>query len=453
MASDLEQSKKPSRNMKKTFFSVGLAAVGAASGSALHAQNMEAGATPKMWNVAATLRGFYDDNYAVANNKKGSFGFEFTPTVSANVDLKKTDIGIRYAFGMYYYLQRDDAGIDPIDYTHQADLWLDHSFTERWKLNVTDSLAIAQDPALLQGGAPIRVNGDNVANRAKLNLHTDWTRQFSTSAFYGNSVYNYSDSGVTNTPANPSEGALLNRMEQNVGIDFQWTVNPETMVFVGYNYSWVRYDGSGEIHSPFDIYAFTPPSTYTFIRTAHYFSNSRDYNSHYGYLGVSHEFSPNLNAQARVGASYTDSFNDPISPSTSLAPYADISVNYTYNPGCYLQVGLTQNVNSTDVVEPNATTGHLTQYVQGTSLYFDINHRFTPKLSGSLVGQYQYSSYENGKFSGTGDSQASVGINLNYQINRHLSAEAGYNFEELISDIQSRGNDRNRVYLGLSANY
>jgi hypothetical protein len=105
MASDLEQSKKPSRNMKKTFISVGLAAVGAASGSALHAQSMESGATPKMWNVAATLRGFYDDNYAVANNKKGSFGFEFTPTVSANVDLKKTDIGIRYAFGMYYYLE------------------------------------------------------------------------------------------------------------------------------------------------------------------------------------------------------------------------------------------------------------------------------------------------------------------------------------------------------------
>ena len=425
---------------------MGLVAAGAAGLPVLHAQDM-AGASPKAWNIAASLRGFYDDNYAVAHDKKGSFGLEVSPSVSANVDLKQTDIGVRYTFGAYYYQQRQDAGLDAFDYTHTAELWLDHSFTERWKLNVSDSLAIAQDPALLQGGgSPIRVNGDNIANRAKVSLDTQWTRQFSTKAFYGNSAYIYSDKG-TNNPVSPSQAAILNRMEQNVGIDFQWTLQPETMVFIGYNYSWVRFDENQNI-SP-SIILFNPPNPPRLIQ---YLSNSRDNNSHYGYLGVSHTFSPNLSAQVKGGASYTDSFNDPVSPSTSWSPYADISLTYTYTPGSYVQAGFTQDINSTDVVQPGAN-GHLTQYQQSSLIYFDINHRFSPRLSAALVSQYQYSSYQEGAYSGTGDSDVNVGISLNYQINRHLAAEAGYNFDELLSDIAGRGNDRSRVYLGLTANY
>ena len=438
---------------------MGLAAAGAAGMPALQAQDSGAGIPPKMWNVSASLRGFYDDNYAVANNAKGSFGFEVSPSVSANVDLRQTDIGVRYTFGMYYYQQRNDAGLDPIDYTHTAEVWLDHSFTERMKLTVSDSLVIAQDPSLLQGGAPIRVNGDNIANRLTLKLNNEWTRQFSTETHYGNSAFIYSDTG-TNNPANPSAAALLNRLEQNAGIDFQWHFQPETMGYIGYNFSWVRYDGNQEIYPSVALLANglviqLPPGPVVLppgARQVKYYSDSRDYDSHYAYLGVSHTFSPNLSVSARGGASYTDSFNDPISPSTSLSPYADVSGTYTYMPGCYVQAGFTQDINSTDVVQPGAN-GHLTQYQQSSVFYFDVNHRFTPKLSGALTSQYQYSSYQDGASGNTGDSDVGVGISFNYQINRHLSAEAGYNFDELLSSIASRGNTRNRVYLGLTANY
>ena len=426
--------------MKKIFFTVGLAAAGAAGVPALMAQSVGAGATPKMWNVSASLRGFYDDNYLVAHNKVGSFGFEATPSVSANVDLQQTDIGVRYTFGMYYYQQREDTGQSAFDYTHQGDFWLDHSFTERLKLTATDSLAIGQDPQLVQGGAVTRVNGNNIANRAKVTLNAEWTRQFSTATYYGNDLYRYSDNAAS-TPGNPSEAALLNRMEQNVGMDFQWHFQPETMGFVGYNYRWVRYDGNAEIAE-----LLLPP-------LIKYYSNSRDFNTHYAYVGVAHEFSPNLSVQAKGGASYTDNFNDPVSASESWAPYADISATYTYLPGCYLQAGLTQNINSTDEFQPG-TNGHLTQYQQSTAVYLDLNHRFTPKLSGSLVSQYIYSTYQDGAYSGgSGDNDISVGLNFSYQINRHFSAETGYNFDELSSDVAGRGYDRNRVYIGLSANY
>jgi hypothetical protein len=394
-----------------------------------------------MWNVAGTLRGFYDDNYAVANNKKGSFGIEVSPSASANIDLQQTTIGIRYTFGMYWYQQRESAGMDAFDYTHQADLWLEHAFTGRVKLNLTDTLAIAQDPELVDGGAVTRVGGNNVANHATATLTTDWTRQFSTATHYGNDLYIYSDSSTTNNGANPSNAALLNRIEQSVGTDFQWHFTPETMGFVGYAYNWVRYTGDQLIAQQTVV-----PITYS------YMSAARNYNAHYGYVGASHQFSPNLSGTGKVGASYTDLYNDPVSDSKSWAPYADISLVYTYIPGSYMQAGFRQDINSTDVVAPN-NQGQLTQYQESSVFYFDINHRFTPKITGSVVSQYQYSSYKEGAYSGDGDNSVSVGANLTYQINRNFSCEAGYNFDELFSNIAGRGNTRNRVYIGLGANY
>lgn len=429
--------------MKKIFVSVGLVAVGAAGLPSALAQSLEAAAPQKMWNISSTLRGFYDDNYSVANHKEGSAGFEFSPSVSANVDLKQTDLGIRYTFGMYWYQQRADNGMDAVDYTHQGDFWLDHAFTGRVKLNLTDTFAVAQDPKLVDGGAVTRVNGNNLANHGMATLTTDWTRQFSTATHYGNGLFIYSEDASTNSVGvNPSNAALLNRIEQNVGTDFQWHFQPETMGYIGYAYSWVRYTGDKPIAN----------SQIIGSRVINYNSDSRNINTHYGYVGVMHEFNPSLSVNARGGVSDTDLYNDPVSSSTSLAPYADISATYTYVPGSYVQAGFTQNINATDVVAPD-NAGHLTQYQESSVFYMDINHRFTPKITGSLISQYQYSSYKDGAYSGTGDSDVSVGVNLTYQINRHFSAEAGYNFDELFSDIAGRENTRNRVYIGLGANY
>lgn len=417
--------------------------------SSARAQSMEAEASPKLWNVSASLRGFYDDNYSVTPAQKGSFGVKFSPSVSANVAFGQTDIGIRYTFGMYYYLQRDQDGINPFDLTHTGDLWVDHAFNERWKLNLTDSAAVGQDPQLVQGGAVVRVNGNNLGNRFSAKLNTDWTRDFSTSLHYGNNIYVYSDNSVTNTTgANPSNAALLNRIQQNAGLDLQWHFTPDTIGFVGYNYSWVRYDGSGLIAPTFIL--INPPNP---PRTVLYYSNARDYDAHYGYVGLTEQLTPNLSCSLRGGASLVDSFNDPVSPNTSVAPYADVSVTYTYRPGSYLQGGYTQNINSTDVAAPNAVTHHLTEYQETSTFYMDINHQFNSKLSGTLLGQYSYSTYKYGAYGGNGDDDFSASVSLNYQVNRHLSAEAGYNFDDLLSTINNRGYTRNRVYLGLSANY
>jgi len=425
--------------MKKVIVSLGLVAGAAGLSSAL-AQGLEA-ASPKMWNVSASLRGFYDDNYTVGNNQEGSWGWEVSPSISANMDLQQTDFGIRYTFGMYYYVARSDAGVDPMDYTHQADVWLDHAFNETLKLNVTDSIVIAQDPQLVQGGSTIRVSGNNVANHAGLTLTKDWTRKFSTATHYNNDLFIYDDTG-TATPSNPSQAALLNRIEQRVGTDFQWQFQPETMGFVGYTLSLVRYTADKTI----------APSQLVGSKIVNYTSESRDYNAHYGYVGVQHQFNPNFSSSARAGASYVDSYNNPAGSSTSVAPYADVTATYTYLPGSYVQGGFRQDINSTSEVQPG-NNGDLTQYQETSTFFFDITHQITPKLTGTVISQYSYSSFKDGAYSGKPENWLNVGVNLAYAINHYLSAEAGYNFDELFSDVPGRDYTRNRVYFGLNASY
>ena len=489
--------------MKKIFISAGLVAASAAGFQNVFADGLDV-VSPKAWNVSGTLRGFYDDNYSISPTRQGSAGIEVSPEISFNVPFQSTDLGIRYIYGLYYYQQRQDLSVNPFDQTHQLDFWFDHSFNERWRLKVTDSFAVGQDPALLQPNqptaVPYRVEGDNFANHANITLDTDWTRLFSTSLSYGNNAYDYQQSGAQvgavmapttapnlasiptilsinglndgswhnvttgNNPAIPgaSLAGLLNRVEQNISLDLQWHIQPETMVFIGYNFGLVNYFGNepiavaNYIHSASPILVVTPPVLTGFglnqPDSIVYYSNSRDSVTHYGYVGVQHQFTPSLSGTGKIGVSYTDNYNDPLNNSTTLEPYADINVVYTYIPGSYIQLGFTQDQNATDIAQVDSG-GNLTQSQESSSLYFDINHRLTPKLLASVVTRYSYSTFISGGSSYGSQTQFGIGANLNYQINNHFSCEVGYNFDNLDSSIPGQAYDRNRVYLGVTANY
>jgi hypothetical protein len=187
-------------------------------------------------------------------------------------------------------------------------------------------------------------------------------------------------------------------------------------------------------------------------RSLVYYSNSRDSRSHNAHISLKHQLTANINLALSVGASYNDSYNDPITHSTSISPSANASISYTYIPGSYLQLGVSQGENSTDVVQPGLD-GSITQYQHSTSVYADLNHRFDEKWTGTLIGRFNYSTFEGGAANSESDMAYNVGLNFDYKISRHFSADAGYNFDYLVSGLDGRGFTRNRVYLGLSANY
>ena len=431
--------------MKSFFISAGLVAVGTAGLQSAIADDSIPAPSPKIWSVSATLRGFYDDNYATSPNRKGSFGVELSPSVSLNDSFTQTDVGVRYTYGLYWYQERQILSQNAFDQTHQVDLWLDHAFNERWKANVTDSFVSGQDPALVNGGVPFRTEGNNIANNLNVGLDTQWTREFSTAAHYSNGFYDFQQSGAAFVPGTPgtlnpgvSLAGLLNRDEQNAGLDLQWRFSPETLVFVGYSFKYVDFTGNEPIA--------VAPGGLSPIN-----SDYRNSYSHQLYAGIQQQFTANLSGAAKAGAEYVDNFNQSTDKAKSWSPYANVSLTYTYLPGSYLQVGFTQGNNAT-YVAGITSAGGITQYEETSTAYGSINHHFTDKLIGSGVIQYSYSEFHGGPGYAP-DVDYSAGLNLTYIINQYLSADIGYNYDKLRSDIPGAGYEQNRYYIGLTATY
>lgn len=426
--------------MKKFFFSVGLVAAGTAGLQAAYAPDQNSTDASRMWSVSGTLRGFYDNNYTTANSPAGSGGFEVSPQVSINVPLQQTEFGMRFVYGMYYYQARANENENPVDQTFQSDLWLDHAFSERWQTRVEDSFLYSQNPQLNTGGAvsnPFRTSQSYIANNGAVTLHTDWTREFSTSIYYHSAFYQYEENG--GNAFNPSLAGELNRLGNTAGIDFQWHQSPTTTYFIGGNFSQMDYTGNEQI-------GFDP------ISGKIYNSDSRNSRSEAIYVGTTRSFTPNLVLSGRVGAQYSDYYND-ARQGSQWNPYGHSALTYTYQPGCFAEIGVTETMNSTDEVSVSSKNGSITVSQQSTIIYGSINHKITPKLTGSLIGQMQFSSFNGGQYDGDVDKLYTAGINFSYAFNRHFSAEIGNNFNDLLSQVPGRSYTQNEVYAGVTATY
>lgn len=434
--------------MKNFFLSVGLVAAGTASLQAAYAPDQGSMDATRMWSLSGSLRGFYDNNYTTGNSQSGSGGFEVSPALSINVPMQQTEFGMRFIYGLYYYQARANQNEDPIDQTFRTDLWLDHAFTERWQVRVEDTLLIAQDPELNTGGPvsnPFRTSQSFLANSGTVTLHTDWSRRFSTSLNYHSDFYDYQNENGTAT--NPSLAGTLNRIGNTIGLDFQWHQSPTTMFMIGYQFSQVNYTADEPIA------AVAPPAPPPFpIGGYTYYSDSRNSRSQAVYLGATHTFSPNVAFSGRAGAQYSDYYNDPQN-TTSWNPYGNLSLTYTYRPGCFAEIGFTEAMNATDEIAVDGSNGSITLSQQSSVIYGSLNHQITPKLRGSLVGQVQFSSFTSGAYANDVDDLYSATLSFSYTFNRYFSADIGDSYDTLSSSVPGRAYTRNRVYAGVTATY
>ena len=102
-----------------------------------------------------------------------------------------------------------------------------------------------------------------------------------------------------------------------------------------------------------------------------------------------------------------------------------------------------------------AITGNSATLDQESSvIYGALNHQITPRLTGNITGQIQYSSFNGGAANNQSQTWYSVGLNLAYSITPHVSAEIGYNYDDVNSvAVYAPGYERNRVYLGVTGTY
>ena len=417
--------------MKTTITSASLLAL-----SALCLPSAQAQDNTKPWNVSASLRGFYDDNWTTlpssSANKRSSYGFDLSPSAGYKNSFELADVDLRYTYGMKFYESRTS---NQADHSHQFDGKVTHDFPERFKLTVTDSFVVSQEPGVLETSGvtttALRQNGNNIRNAVGVTLGVDLSRTTSIEAAYNNSVYEYDSKGVAN-----STSALLDRVEHLMRLDLRCKPVDTTMWLAGYQFGITDQTGKD-------------------LLTGVGLPEVRNSRSHYGYVGVDHTFNPQLLGSARVGVQYTEFPNASQSlvaePGSTVTPYADFSGTYAYSPEGSVQLGIKHNRNQTDVAAGTLDAA-------ATTVYTSVNHKFFGKLTTSLIAQYQLTEFRGGTADGLSDNIFLAGLNLSYElIKERLFAEAGYNYDRLDSDLgkigQNRSFYRNRVFLGLKATY
>ena len=444
--------------MKKLFVSAGLAAISAMT---LHADEYAPDFTAmdatKPWSVSGTLRGFYDDNYTTSPNghKAGSAGFEFSPQVSLIMPLEQTEFGLRYTYGLYYYQQRENQGSDPIDQTHDVDLWVDHAFTQATEGKIQDTFISSQDPQLTSAGNifPYRVQGNNIQNIGTISLQHEFSELISASLSYQNTWVDYQNNTFTSA-ANPSPAALLNSDSHGATVTLNYIYLPDLTFTLSYTFNWTYYTAN----EPIGFDYFDGGIVYNTLTglPLQFYSQNRDLMSHSVTVGAKYSATENLSIIAQAGITYNDNYNlasFDTQDSGSLQPAATVAATYTYLPGDYVQVGLTEASIPVATSNPNVINGSLTLYQQATILYATVNHQITPKLTGSLTGNYQYATYVGGNDDGSSQSFLGMGLNLAYAFNPWFSADVGYNLYYLSSTPALPGYSRNVGYASVTASF
>lgn len=436
--------------MKKIVASVGLAALGASGLQIASAQELVSPDTSKPWSISATLRGFYDDNPSTAPNRaamkdRDSFGFEVSPAAALQWAMEQTTVNLGLMYSLKYYDNVPTfANGTPAGFSGHSDqvftfnAGLTHTFSDQLKARVSDSFVIGQEPDLLRAGNTFstfqRVSGDNIRNYGTIALDAQLTPKLGLGFGYDNALYDYKASG--GDALSPSVSGVLDRIEHRAHLEGIYQLAPETKGLLGYQFSEINYTGN-------------EPIAFDFATLSALKSDIRNMREHTVYVGVEHNFTPLLTGSARVGASYSDYYNDSGTDS-KWTPYVNASLKYTYAPESYVEGGVSYDRNATDVVGGGASG--LVLDAESVVVFGTLRHRFDPRLFGNLTAQFQNSSYNGGFADSKSEQFYLAGLDLEYKFNQFFSGHLGYNYDRLESDL-GRKFDRNRVYIGVTASY
>lgn len=438
--------------MNKFAASLGLLAVGASVLHAAESSSLNAMQRTKAWSVAASLRGFYDDNVgSQSSGETDSYGYQINPSIDFGMPGEMTSFNVGYSFSAKYYDSRPTNATDDWDLTHTFDALLNHTFSPRFSLTASESFVIGQESDTLRVGnaaiaTPQRLDGDNIRNYASIDLNIDVTQLLAFGVGYNNTFYDYDQEGVVGPIVTAaSNSGLLDRMEHSVNLDSLWKLTPQTVGIVGYMYSQTVYNGDEQISGNNTL----PPGTLN----AAVFSEDRDSRGHTLYVGAQHVFSSTLSGSVKVGGQYYDYYNT--NADAEWSPYFQGSLTYIYQTRTSFDLGFTYSRSAANAAGIGGNS-----FVLDTAaavLYAAMRQELMANLVGSASVTLQNAEYNGGGpgVDGQGFLFYQLGLDLSYQFNPNLSAHVGYNYDQMDSDIGNgaRDFDRNRIYVGVTAGF
>jgi hypothetical protein len=366
----------------------------------------------RFFTITADVREEYDDNIYSSNYPKvSSFKEEITPSILFSYPMDNGTFDARYTFG-FTYINHSGGGSLNTEQDHDFVVRYNHSFSDRFNIDLRDDVGYHEDPSLLNSIGSVNNLGGYYDNIFTGEFTAQWTPLFGTITSYSNNFIDYE---------NGQAGAVENSDENTVSQDFRFAFWPTVTYAAGLIYDNIEY-----------------------------LDNPRGYSNYTADTGLDWQALPSLSLGFRVGGSLTE-INQ--GGGTSTTPYASANVNWQLGERSRLIGSYEHTVTPTDV---EFAEGEVSDRFSANFLY-----NVTPDITTHLEGVYTYGDYTSEFVNNAGalgtsnftENVAAFDTGVTYHYNQYVDFEAGYIFSVVDSQLQYRDYTRNQIYVGVRGTY
>jgi Putative beta-barrel porin 2 len=405
----------------KLKFSTGLLSslfVASASAQGLYYVGSEAQESiPLKWVVGANAS--YDDNVTPgAGAKHGSASFNPYVGLSFVNITPQTTWDVYARLGLIYYFDAPTGGnSNDLNSQSRIGLNLTHRFSERLRFSSRNFISYELEPDYSYGYASSRQLGEYFYWQTDNSIGFRWTERFAT---YTGVSFTGADYDLKNN----------DRITWEAYNQFRYQLGPQSVLTGDYRYS----------------------------QTTGY-DQASDSRNQYILLGLEQRFSPNTIGIIRAGAQLRSVDQG----KSSTSPYVEAALNSQVTQQLSVRAFTRYGIESYDTVRTLAGSG-LVEFDNRKTLRLGVSseYAFSPKFS--MFGGVDYipTSFESGRqipsvAGSTVEDQKESIINAyvgaSMKFNDFLTGTVSYNFTRSASDFSNNDYNRNRISLGLSAEF
>lgn len=398
---------------------LGFLAIGSASAQGLYYAGTEATESlPLKWMVGTSF--IYDDNV-----NPGYGPEEDSMAVNPYVGLSfvsitpQTTLDVYARLGMVYYFDAPD-GMDDMNSQSRAGISFTHRFSERLRFVSSNFISYELEPDYSYGYASSRATGAYFFWQSDNSVGFRWSERVGTYTGLRLSGTNYTDSDAPNN----------DRFTWELYNQFRYQLSPQTVLTTDYRYGVTTGNG--------------------------YASDSTN---QYLLLGAEHRFSPHTVGIIRAGAQ----FRDVDDGQSQTSPYVEFALNSQLTEAFSVRSFARYGIEDYDTVQ--SIGGDPVEYSDRRTLRFGLNSEYVISPMLSINGGIDYipTDFQGGQFVdgvNEGDSAPDFSedvinayIGLSVRFNDFLTGSVSYNYTDSSSDDDIREYNRNRISVGLSAEF
>jgi hypothetical protein len=393
-----------------------LLAVGSASGQGLYYVSTEAQESiPIKWVVG--LSAIYDDNVSPGYGaQQSSFGLNPNVAMSFVSISPQTTWDVYVRLGLIYYFDAP-TWIDTVSPQSRAGVTFVHRFSERLRFTSTNFVAYELEPDYSYGYSSSRQTGAYFLWQTDNSLGFRWTERFATYTGLRLSGVTYAD--VANN----------DRFTWEAYNQFRYQLTPQSVLTADVRYS--QTTGNGVYTDADDFYLLG---------------------------GIEHRFSPTTIGIIRAGAQ----FHSIKGGDSYTSPYLEFALNSQITQPLSVRTYARYGIEGYSNVQYVASSGSQVEFNDQRVLRVGVSAEYaiSPMFSVFSGIDYLPTDYAGGHTVPGGLSVSdqttqlfNAYIGLSVKFNSYLTGTATYNFTDSSSDFSYSDYTRNRVTVGLTAEF